>query len=154
MTQRGRKPVHLSPGQRAAVLDAIVLGASLDKAAELVATTGRTLLRVAVREPDFRAALDDAIAEREANKERVSCPSASRYARGCRCDGCRQAATEAHNRQQAARLARGVPDGVPHGSASTYSNWGCRCEPCTKAQVEYCRPYVRAYYERRRRAAS
>lgn len=35
-----------------------------------------------------------------------------------------------------------------HGTSSTYGNWACRCEPCTKAQAE------RMQFDRVRRAAS
>lgn len=28
---------------------------------------------------------------------------------------------------------------VPHGKSTTYSNHGCRCEPCSKAWADYIR---------------
>lgn len=37
-----------------------------------------------------------------------------------------------------------------HGKASTYRNWKCRCEPCTKAHAEYSAPYTRAYHSRKK----
>jgi hypothetical protein len=29
------------------------------------------------------------------------------------------------------------PSLAPHGKASTYTEWGCRCEDCTVAKREY-----------------
>ena len=80
-------------------------------------------------------------------------PSRYAYARlGCRCDDCRR-----HNREYMrskhadlrARLA-GEFDSLPHGSVSTYGNWGCRCEPCVDAK----RAVNAAIYARRRAEAS
>lgn len=35
------------------------------------------------------------------------------------------------------RLAEGLaPDDLPHGSMSTYRNWGCRCTGCANAMTE------------------
>lgn len=28
-----------------------------------------------------------------------------------------------------------VREGLPHGTKSTYNNWGCRCAPCTTANA-------------------
>ena len=74
--------------------------------------------------------------------------SGTLYNRGCRCAPC----LVAHRlRTRIARKARfaervwRVADGVPylyavrasvHGSKSTYTNWGCRCPPCTQAQAD------------------
>lgn len=72
---------------------------------------------------------------------------------GCRCDECRAANTRRVKRRTAERkveLAENPDLPVEHGSASTYMNWGCRCVPCTAANTEYCAPYVRAYYDRKR----
>lgn len=30
-----------------------------------------------------------------------------------------------------------APNAHTHGSASTYSNWGCRCNPCTDAHRDF-----------------
>lgn len=71
----------------------------------------------------------------------------ARYKRGCHCDECRAG----HNaRNTAMRKARRPEDAPVHGHHSSYSNWNCRCEPCTKANTEYSRRYVRAYHERQR----
>ena len=64
--------------------------------------------------------------------------------RGDGCDGCRVA----YNRRAALRKARryaerverggvlvAVREGLPHGTKSTYNNWGCRCAPCTAANA-------------------
>lgn len=59
----------------------------------------------------------------------------SRYTRGCRCDGCREANRvyiTAWNRK------RGVKPqklGRTHGKVATYT-WGCRCEACRRANTE------------------
>jgi hypothetical protein len=75
---------------------------------------------------------------------------------GCRCEACTAAW---RNKVRAARTERrrsflAEVDGrlvsmadVAHGSASTYSNWGCRCEPCVVANSA-----LKA--EQRRRVAS
>lgn len=58
----------------------------------------------------------------------------------------RRAADAAHrerrNRESAAayrrHLAAGLPDGDErHGTINGYNSYGCRCEPCTAAIVEY-----------------
>jgi hypothetical protein len=60
------------------------------------------------------------------------------------CGGCRRAynrcARDRKWRRYADRVERdgvlvAVREGLPHGSASTYSNWGCRCAPCTAAKT-------------------
>ena len=33
------------------------------------------------------------------------------------------------------------PSLAPHGSVSTYRNWGCRCAECTVANTVACRAY-------------
>jgi hypothetical protein len=45
--------------------------------------------------------------------------------------------------------ARPMPADAPHGSLSTYVNYGCRCEPCRTANREN----ARRYRERQRRLA-
>lgn len=69
------------------------------------------------------------------------------YAKGCRCEGCR----EAHRVKCAeAREARAknpdAADRAGHGKGSTYKNYGCRCRACSKANTED----VSAYRTRRR----
>jgi hypothetical protein len=78
--------------------------------------------------------------------------------RGCNCVECIEGARR-YKRAQFARLRERFQRGEiqpKHGKASTYSNYGCRCGPCTRAALEYGRPYQRAYAERQRakRAAS
>jgi hypothetical protein len=59
----------------------------------------------------------------------------SRYDAGCRCAACRAANTARyHESTELRRRALGSAT-VPHGSASTYRNWGCRCEPCHQAAL-------------------
>lgn len=66
----------------------------------------------------------------------------------CRQPACRAAAraatAEARQRRLALRVERGGRsyaerdtngNPLPHGDASTYQNWGCRCEPCTAANT-------------------
>lgn len=44
-----------------------------------------------------------------------------------------------------------MPKRVPkHGLRSTYTNHGCRCEPCSKANRDYQRPYMRLLYQLKR----
>ena len=83
---------------------------------------------------------------------RVPCGTIGGYQRHHRrnehpCEPCRVAAKD-HQRKEIAirreRFARGEIVNVPHGSASTYSNYGCRCDACTEANTEV---------GRRRRAA-
>lgn len=62
---------------------------------------------------------------------------------GCRCAPCTAAHSAALARARVARLAWRRWDAragtwvttadVPHGRASTYENWGCRCAPCVTA---------------------
>ena len=59
------------------------------------------------------------------------------YSTGCRCAEC----VEAWNARQCdmrARRAETVDErtDLEHGSRSTYSNYGCRCEACVRAQSE------------------
>jgi hypothetical protein len=57
---------------------------------------------------------------------------------GCRCVDCCRANTERARREKANRATR-TPPADAHGKASTYSNWRCRCEPCTTAHSTYLR---------------
>ena len=70
---------------------------------------------------------------------------------GCRCDKCKaaKAARNARERQvrHATTRSEGVPAGVQH-NASTYSNWGCRCQACTQEWAKY----ILAQYHARRAA--
>lgn len=81
---------------------------------------------------------------REPNHGRVTL-----YGQGCRCAVC----TEAQRIyravfQQGQRLARtragAIPETVKHGTGSTYTNWGCRCEPCVAAGARA----NKSYYDR------
>lgn len=67
------------------------------------------------------------------------------YVRGCRCDGCRTASRNRQYRQKKIRQKRLAKDMTlaNHGQASTYMNWGCRCEPCTTAHSARCVLYAR-----------
>jgi hypothetical protein len=75
------------------------------------------------------------------------CPSAAAYARGCDCDGCKEANREQQRQVKARRVAYfqehgtkrdGTP--IPHG-VSGYSNWDCRCEVCRPAWSAYLREH-------------
>ena len=65
----------------------------------------------------------------------------SSYVSGCRCTACTAANTEYHlngmRPRYAAKLAAD-PDSQPHGSDSTYTNYGCRCEQCRAAHAIKC----------------
>lgn len=84
--------------------------------------------------------------------------TAARYNAGCRCPDCRGAYSKYHWARQWERAGRRrlvdgrlvATEAAVHGSANTYTNWMCRCEPCTTAQRERMRQYKRRY----RRAAS
>lgn len=69
------------------------------------------------------------------------------YAKGCRCDDCR----EAHRAWSAERRAAwkqdpSAADRAGHGNPSTYKNLGCRCSRCSKANTAV----VNAWRARRR----
>lgn len=51
----------------------------------------------------------------------------------CRCVICRQANTDrvADARDRRLRRALANPELIPHGTEGGYTNWGCRCDPCT-----------------------
>lgn len=78
---------------------------------------------------------------------------------GTPCDVCR----EAHRRYKQrcrddarARLAAD-PSIRPHGNATTYQHWGCRCEACAKAGYEKRRqfaPYTNRKNGGRRRSTT
>lgn len=71
------------------------------------------------------------------------------YGKGCRCDDCREA-QRVHGIEQRAKWARDpeAADRAGHGKPSTYKNYGCRCEPCSKANSAD----VAAFRMRKRRA--
>jgi len=68
------------------------------------------------------------------------CPSAASYARGCRCDGCKDANLEVQRAIKERRIKRfkSGKTKIVHG-VSGYSNWDCRCLVCKKAWSEYLR---------------
>jgi len=70
----------------------------------------------------------------------VPCPSSAGYARGCRCDGCKEANREVQREIKARRIARfrSGKTRIKHG-VSGYSNWDCRCPECRSAWSEYLR---------------
>jgi hypothetical protein len=59
----------------------------------------------------------------------------SRYDAGCRCAACRAANTARYHESTELRRRALASAAVPHGSASTYRNWGCHCEPCHQAAL-------------------
>lgn len=50
----------------------------------------------------------------------------------CKCQDCRD--LRASKMRQRRRSE--IPDFVQHGLVSTYSNWGCRCAPCSEAKQD------------------
>jgi hypothetical protein len=73
--------------------------------------------------------------------------SATSYNRGCPCDLCKAKNTARNTTLRTRRMAQRVlingrlvaplpPE--KHGKQSTYSNWGCRCIPCTDANTIAC----------------
>ena len=65
--------------------------------------------------------------------------------RGCRCEGCRSAASANRKELRALRIAQGLPDGDPrHGTYSAYINWNCRCAACSQAHTARRRAEVEA----------
>ncbi len=61
--------------------------------------------------------------------------TSSRYDAGCRCAACRAANTARYHESTELRRRALAGAAVTHGSASTYRNWGCRCEPCHQAAL-------------------
>lgn len=61
----------------------------------------------------------------------------------CSCDECRDASTARAGSERASRAARLAADPTlaAHGNPSTYSNWGCRCQPCAAANSARCASY-------------
>lgn len=62
--------------------------------------------------------------------------STTAYARGCRCDACREAKRLSRLSKGRARRANGEP--APHGTTTNYQR-GCRCAECRKAVADYAR---------------
>ena len=61
---------------------------------------------------------------------------ASAYRDGrCRCEVCTGDSTDRSRVERAARKQRlrANPNLAPHGTVSTYKNWGCRCDLCRTA---------------------
>lgn len=66
------------------------------------------------------------------------------YRAGCRCDDCRRGHAVycwEKRQERMRRLRSGQVGRLPHGTKSTYTNWGCRCEPCTQANTATIREY-------------
>jgi hypothetical protein len=85
-------------------------------------------------------------------------PSISQYNKGCRCDECRTISTQKAAARKWRRILRTVAgeNGKPyavhaprHGTLSTYTNWGCRCDPCRVANRVKC-----SLYNEKRRAGA
>lgn len=63
--------------------------------------------------------------------------TARSYRDGCRCTDCRVANTEDVAVRRKARTVKGLKHDDPrHGLATTYVNWGCRCERCSAAHAD------------------
>lgn len=56
----------------------------------------------------------------------------------CRCRVCKDGNAMYQAEQRAKRRARleADPTQAPHGEASTYANWGCRCDLCLEAFMD------------------
>ena len=74
----------------------------------------------------------ECVPRRGLNAEHGTC---SRYDAGCRCARCRAANTARHHEIRERRRRALATAAVTHGCASTYRNWGCRCEPCHQAAL-------------------
>lgn len=73
------------------------------------------------------------------------CGTQAAYARGCRCVDCTRANRDAHRVAISKMKDKGLaPDDERHGTATSYSQWGCRCDRCKSAWAATCR----AQYER------
>lgn len=75
----------------------------------------------------------------------IPCPSYASYARGCRCEGCREAMRERRSRWVAGRSGD-----IPHGTKNGYTNYGCRCDACREVATVAERAYRRERLERAR----
>ncbi|PVE04636.1 hypothetical protein [Streptomyces scopuliridis] len=73
------------------------------------------------------------------------------YNKGCRCDDCREAQRLRGIKQRAGWAQDpSAADRAGHGKPSTYKNYKCRCEPCSKANSAD----VAAFRARRRQSAA
>jgi hypothetical protein len=61
------------------------------------------------------------------------------YTHGCRCDDCRAANAKPHRRRR--ERGQRMDGTIPHGTNGGYSNYDCRCRPCTDAHVRVCAAY-------------
>jgi hypothetical protein len=75
------------------------------------------------------------------------CGTRSKYNAGCSCDACREANRLAG---RALREREGPP---PSHGLSGYSNYGCRCAICTRANTERCYGY-RVRHDRNKQVAA
>ena len=48
---------------------------------------------------------------------------------------CKAAWATYNKKQRALRASRPLPEGREHGVYTTYTNYGCRCTPCKKANT-------------------
>lgn len=79
---------------------------------------------------------------------------AGMYARGCRCQECKDANARRCRQQRQDRAANpAAADRAGHGKASTYNNYGCRCEKCTRANAARSLAYKTARRAKARAAA-
>jgi hypothetical protein len=88
-----------------------------------------TLIRRAKSEPELRDAIDQARTLYRMRTYPHGKPTG--YAQGCRCGRCIEANRESARQRSQERATR--QDQAVHGRASTYQNWGCRCDPCKAA---------------------
>lgn len=70
------------------------------------------------------------------------------YRNGCKCELCLAANRDHVYKGIESRAGKISPDDPRHGSASTYKNWSCRCEPCVRAHSKKCRDYDASVKER------
>lgn len=68
----------------------------------------------------------------------------------CRCDTCREGHRRRYAAERAARHSEctiingrriSTHPSARHGTAATYSYYGCQCEPCTRANSNECKKY-------------
>lgn len=136
---------------------AIVGGSNLNDAARLVGVTGRTIERRMNADENVARLIREAMALRDAMKERAPHGTTTRYdAGGCRCQPCRDAHASSVRLRRHRRKNQPLPTDIQHGRYSTYRDWSCRCTECRHAWNEHSKPYSRAWYERnkQRKAAS
>ena len=57
---------------------------------------------------------------------------------GCRCEPCKQAASDVMKGMRAERIKKGLPPGDDrHGTYNGYVNYGCRCDLCKQAGRDF-----------------